>query len=480
MKIGYFDVAILGQGLGGLIAANLLQRKGMKVVILDHQHHAQFDPSLCEFLNGTMIKPVLQRIGFHPQEIGQLLLLDTTSQLIYPNRRINCFKNLEDLRKEVERECTDPFLLHFFAERQNASEFYLDLFQRKYQIPKFSFFRKRWIKNNLSKTYNADSFDPVPVDVVLKRFHIRQDYKVLIRALEIGLNSFTTQWTTLSRFSHLLYQVQESGFFTPYGVHGFKKILLDKFVSRGGDFHTFDEISNLKFSGNTLQGFTLKKSRWDEILIKKAIINGDVSGFSSYFPEENKVQKIDQKTEVPIVGKKAYFLFKIKKMYLPYGIKFQGFLFSKDVEYTLYDRRRIPRILRYVLHLPKEDQALAMFEGVQSDEAVLAVTAFLNRDHTPDMGVIQNEVIEKLKNLIPFATSENLQCMQFFVPQETGTKGDFREGWIYSEDRPAVFGMTGNPLQRNLSNVFVLNDSAYPSLGLDGLILSADQLSQTV
>ena len=78
------------------------------------------------------------------------------------------------------------------------------------------------------------------------------------------------------------------------------------------------------------------------------------------------------------------------------------------------------------------------------------------------------------------ATEENLQCMQFFVPQEHGVKGDFREGWIYSEDRPATFGMTGNPLLRNLSNVFVLNDSAYPSLGLDGLILSADQLSQTM
>ena len=480
MKIGYFDVAILGRGLGGLIAANLLQRKGQKVVILDHEEHTQFDPSLCEFLNGTMIKPALQRIGFHPQEIGQLLMLDTTSQLIYPNRRINCYKNLEELRKEVERECSDPFLLHFFAERQNASEFYLDLFQHKYQIPKFSFFRKRWIKNNLSKTYNTEAFDPVPVDVLLKQFHIKQDYKVLIRALEIGLNSFTTQWTTLSRFSHLLYQIQESGYFTPYGVYGFKKILLDKFIARGGDYNTFDNITNLKIQGGKIQGFALKKSRWDEILLKNVIINGDVSGFASYFPEESKLQKLDQKTEVPIVGKKGYFLFKIKKMYLPYGIKLQGFLFSKDVEYSLYDRRRIPRILRYVLHLPKEDQANPIFEGVQNDEAVLAVTAFLNKDHDPSLDVIQNEVVEKLKTLIPFATNENLQRMNYYVQQDQGAKGDFREGWIYSEEKPTTFGMTGNPMQRNLSNVYVLNNSASPSLGLDGLILSADQLVQTL
>lgn len=480
MKIGYFDVAILGQGLGGLIAANLLQRKGLKVVVLDHDQHQTFDPALCEFLNGTMIKPVLQRIGFHPQEINQLLALDTTSQLIYPNRRINCYKNLEDLRKEVERECADPFLMHFFAEKQNASGFYLDLFHHKFQIPKFRFFRKHWIKKNLAKMYSMDSFDPVPVDVVLKKYHIRQEYKILIRSLEIGLNSFTTQWTTLSRFAHLLYQIQENGYFTPYGVYGFKRILLDKFTSRGGEYHTFGEIADVKFKGSQIQSIVLKNSKWDEILARKVIVNGDVKGLSAYFPKETKIQKIDKKTEVPVVGKKAYFLFKIKKMYLPYGLKLQGFLFSKDIEYSLYDRRRIPRLLRFVLHLPKDDQSTPMFAGVQNDEAVLAVTAFLTPEHEPEMETFQHEVIEKLKVLIPFATHENIQCIHSFVPTEDGEKGDFREGWIYSEVKPNEFGMTGNPLQRNLSNLYVLNDSAYPSLGIDGLILSADQLAHTI
>jgi len=480
MKIGYFDVAILGQGLGGLIAANLLQRKGLKVVLLDHDKSNQFDPSLCEFLNGTMIKPVLQRIGFHPQEISQLLSLDTTSQLIYPNRRINCYKNLEDLRKEVQRECSDPFLLHFFAEKENASGFYLDLFNHKYQIPKISFFRKRWIKNNLAKTYSADSFDSVPVDVVLKKYQIKQEYKVLIRSLEIGLNSFTTQWTTLSRFSHLLYQIQENGYFTPYGVYGFKKILLDKFVSRGGDFQTFTEVSELKFKGNQIQSIMLKGSKWDEVLARKVVVSGDVHGLSAYFPEESRVQKIDKKSQVPVVGKKAYFLFKIKKMFLPYGLKLQGFLFSKDVEYSLYDRRRIPRLLRYVLHLPKENETSPMFVGVQNDEAVLAVTAFLTEDHDPEMDSFKHEVIERLKVLIPFATHDNIECIQSFIPTDEGSKGDFREGWIYSESKPSDFGMSGNPLQRNLNNLYVLNDSTYPSLGIDGLILSADQLAHTI
>ncbi len=480
MKIGYFDVAILGQGLGGLIAANLLQRKGLKVVILDHEKHNQFDPSLCEFLNGTMIKPVLQRIGFHPQEINQLLSLDTTSQLIYPNRRINCYKNLEDLRREVQRECSDPFLLHFFAEKQNASGFYLDLFNHKFQIPKFKWFLKRWIKNNLSKTYSADSFDSVPVDVVLKKYQIRQEYKVLIRSLEIGLNSFTTQWTTLSRFSHLLYQIQENGYFTPYGVYGFKKILLDKFTSRGGDFCTFSDLKDLKFKGNQIQSIVMKNGKWDEVMARKVVVNGDVHGLSAYFPQESKVQKIDKKPVVPVVGKKACFLFKIKKMYLPYGLKLQGFLFSKDVEYSLYDRRRIPRLLRFVLHLPKDDQSTPMFAGVQNDEAVLAVTAFLTEDHDPEMDSFKHEVIEKLKVLIPFATHENIECIQSFVPLEDGSRGDFREGWIYSETKPSDFGMTGNPLHRNISNLYVLNDSTYPSLGIDGLILSADQLSHTI
>jgi hypothetical protein len=475
MKIGYFDVAILGQGLGGLIAANLLQRKGLKVVILDHEKNLQFDPSLCEFLNGTMIKPVLQRIGFHPQEINQLLSLDTTSQLIYPNRRINCYKNLEELRKEVERECSDPFLLHFFAEKNNASNFYLDLFNHKFQIPKFTFFKKRWIKNNLGQNYDLESFDPMPVDVVLKKYRIKQEYKTLIRSLEIGLNSFTTQWTTLSRFAHLLYQIQENGFFTPYGVYGFKKILLDKFTSRGGDFHTFGDLGDVKLKGNQIQSLVLKNSKWDEVVAKRVVINGDVQGLASYFPQESRMQKIDKKTSVPVVGKKAYFLFKIKKMYLPYGLKLQGFLFSKDVEYSLYDRRRIPRLLRYVLHLPKDDNSNPMFTGIQADEAVLAITAFLTPEHDPEMDSFQHEVIEKLKVLIPFATHDNVQCIHSFVPTEEGSKGDFREGWIYSETKPNEFGMTGNPLQRNLSNVYVLNDSAYPSLGIDGLILSADQ-----
>jgi hypothetical protein len=481
MKIGYFDVAILGRGLGGIIAASLLQRRGLKVLILDHKQHSEFDPALCEFLNGAMIKPVLQRIGFHPAEIGQLLALDTTSQLIYPNRRINCYKNLEDLRKEVERECNDPFLLHFFAEKEKAGNFYLDLFYRKFQIPKFKWFRKRWIKNNLSKDYNVDSFEPVPIDVALKKYHIRQDYKILIRALEIGLNSFTTQWTTYSRFSHLLYQIQENGFFTPFGVYGFKKILMDKFLARGGEYHTFDEIKDVKMKGNQLQGFSLNNSRWDEIILRNAIISGDVSGFTTYFAGNKQIQKLQSKSDVPVVGKKAYFLFKIKKILLPYGLKNQGFLFTKDVEYTLYDRRRIPRLIKYVMHIPKEGQVLPpAFKDVQLDEAVLAVTAFLTHDHTQDENVVRHETIEKLKALIPFATHENIHCIQSFVPQDQRAQGDFREGLIYSENRPSDFGMSGNQLLRNFSNLYVINDSTYPSLGLDGLILSADQISHTI
>ncbi|MCC7460659.1 MAG: hypothetical protein IT286_05090, partial [Proteobacteria bacterium] len=362
-----------------------------------------------------------------------------------------------------------------FAEKNNASNFYLDLFNHKFQIPKFTFFKKRWIKNNLGQNYDLESFDPMPVDVVLKKYRIKQEYKTLIRSLEIGLNSFTTQWTTLSRFAHLLYQIQENGFFTPYGVYGFKKILLDKFTSRGGDFHTFGDLGDVKLKGNQIQSLVLKNSKWDEVVAKRVVINGDVQGLASYFPQESRMQKIDKKTSVPVVGKKAYFLFKIKKMYLPYGLKLQGFLFSKDVEYSLYDRRRIPRLLRYVLHLPKDDNSNPMFTGIQADEAVLAITAFLTPEHDPEMDSFQHEVIEKLKVLIPFATHDNVQCIHSFVPTEEGSKGDFREGWIYSETKPNEFGMTGNPLQRNLSNVYVLNDSAYPSLGIDGLILSADQ-----
>jgi hypothetical protein len=320
----------------------------------------------------------------------------------------------------------------------------------------------------------------VPVDVVLKKISNSSRVQSLIRSLEIGLNSFTTQWTTLSRFSHLLYQIQENGYFTPYGVYGFKKILLDKFTSRGGDFCTFSDLKDLKFKGNQIQSIVMKNGKWDEVMARKVVVNGDVHGLSAYFPQESKVQKIDKKPVVPVVGKKAYFLFKIKKMYLPYGLKLQGFLFSKDVEYSLYDRRRIPRLLRFVLHLPKDDQSTPMFAGVQNDEAVLAVTAFLTEDHDPEMDSFKHEVIEKLKVLIPFATHENIECIQSFVPLEDGSRGDFREGWIYSETKPSDFGMTGNPLHRNISNLYVLNDSTYPSLGIDGLILSADQLSHTI
>jgi hypothetical protein len=141
------------------------------------------------------------------------------------------------------------------------------------------------------------------------------------------------------------------------------------------------------------------------------------------FRKKAEFKKSIRKLSVPVVGKKAYFLFKIKKMYLPYGLKLQGFLFSKDVEYSLYDRRRIPRLLRYVLHLPKDDQSTPMFHGVQSDEAVLAITAFLTPEHDPEMDSFQHEVIEKLKVLIPFATHENIECIQSFVPTEEGTKG---------------------------------------------------------
>jgi uncharacterized protein Smg (DUF494 family) len=89
-----------------------------------------------------MIKPVLQRIGFHPQEINQLLSWIQHLNLFIQTVASIVIKIWKTSRKEVERECSDPFLLHFFAEKREASTFYLRSVQSQISNSKIHIFQK--------------------------------------------------------------------------------------------------------------------------------------------------------------------------------------------------------------------------------------------------------------------------------------------------------------------------------------------------
>lgn len=122
------DVLVCGLSLGGLIAANLLQKRGQKVIVVrdDNEDTPRIitEPSLfVGFEKGGLYETILSELGVSLSFLkGEGALIEPLSpclQIILPDRRINLFTPREDFLYEVTRE--------FHIKEQEIKAFYTEM-----------------------------------------------------------------------------------------------------------------------------------------------------------------------------------------------------------------------------------------------------------------------------------------------------------------------------------------------------------------
>ena len=117
MDTNYFDVVVYGSELTGLIAASLLGRRGLRVLLCGHDQVPptfQAGPYLLSREPGTLPPPdsepvarILRELG-HSQIVRRRAPLAQPSlQFVFPNRRVEFSSNVDAVLAELVREFPD-------------------------------------------------------------------------------------------------------------------------------------------------------------------------------------------------------------------------------------------------------------------------------------------------------------------------------------------------------------------------------------
>ncbi|MCB0271486.1 MAG: hypothetical protein KDD46_00575 [Bdellovibrionales bacterium] len=480
MKV-FKDICVVGTELPALIAGRILQRKGARVHYFEHATYTQFDPTICEFLSGIFIKPLMQRLGFHPHEIQQMLPLDVPAQFICKNKRINFFKDSSKLKKELLREEVDGeiyTMLH--RDLEKSYKVFFQIYQREIQLFEKNFLFQKDLESKLKNKTSIQMLKMFPLDQMMAFYNLKPGYAHFIKSLELVFSYYLSEYSNHSRFTHLTHLLQDYGYYSILGQYGLKQKLKSHLKEKGAVFDTFSSIEKIHRSGNKIHRIHFQGSSTQDIEFSKLVINGSANGFIAYQPEDKKIQSLAHEPHLYKTGKRLYFLYKIHKSYLPLGIRTQGVVFPKNIEIDDTEKRKFPRVIRYMLHLPNQQATdyKTYLNRLEKDYALLAITYFVSNDFALNEQKIKHEIFHTMSRFIPFFIEKNVSLIQSYVPTEKPMPGDLRQGFIYASRKNENIGLAGNPIETDFKNVWNCNESNFPTIGLDGQILTGDQLAQ--
>ncbi|MEZ4704239.1 MAG: hypothetical protein R3A11_03415 [Bdellovibrionota bacterium] len=486
MKMGLFDICVLGPGLGGLINALLLQKRGAKILLLDHEKHLDEDFDLVEDVQGFSLKPTLIQAGFHPQESSFLHQSMLPLQLIMPHGRVSCYSEDHLMQKECEIEArVEPKNDFRFLQRDiGGVEVFKYLLHEDEDFIEQNAFQRFRTQRKIQKHIPEEPLRSFPRRTLLKKLDI-EEADLLVRCAALSYYRYDTSWTTQSRVSHLLECLRENSFDVNLGIYGLKKALREIFLKRGGKIDTFSSIEGCSYQKDELSSLTLQGAMWTEVQAKYFVIAGDQSGLFStdkdiaryLAPSKNRVQKR--------IGRLVTFLFEGKRAFLPENLSTQGIIIPKEPDdYPLHDRRRFLRIIKFRLIQPEIGTEWIGNSGAsvktKNDEPDVYVgcTVYVGLDWNEDVTKLENEIFENFRQVAPYFQRDHFSLVHVLFKHLGEAKGDFRDGFVYSSEKPTEYGVKGNSMHTGLKNLFVINREILPGLGLDGEILAARELTK--
>ncbi|MFH1262363.1 MAG: hypothetical protein V1495_02825 [Pseudomonadota bacterium] len=475
MKVRFFDVCVLGRGIGGLVAASMLQKRGAKVLMVQDRHFTDFDPTLCEFLNGFTIKPVLKRLGFHPTEVNSIPALEAPLQIIIGDHRINCFGDEKRFERELRRELPEHSkqILQLFRDSSGHLELYQHLFNSRTPLPPQGYFARRRFKKVMEQVCDRQLLDFRPFTQELKTFGVGDDFTRVLRSLELALSGLISPWITGVRLAHLLTLIRWEGYFAPRGVLMLQEMLISKLKEHGGLVADCDGIQETMISGKFLRGMKLAGSEWDEVHCDATLLAGDGRGLSTMSPENRLMRQLRKQIDsLAVFALKAYQVYRLAPGGIPVGMHPQGILVPAEREEGGTERRQLIRAVRYVVHRVPGP-------GGKEKESLLGLSAFVRADCEPPTAErLSSEIRTAIRRIIPFVDEFLLEePKKPYLSSLEGRPGDFRQGFVYSSDDRPLLGIAGVPSQTPLKNTFLAGDMVFPGLGLDGEVIAGMQAS---
>ncbi|MCB0327899.1 MAG: hypothetical protein KDD52_09820, partial [Bdellovibrionales bacterium] len=359
-----------------------------------------------------------------------------------------------------------------------GSEVYKYLFHEKENIVEQNFFDIFRTKRKVQKNIPQQTLRAYRRKTLLRKFRMA-NADALLRSAALCFYRYDTSWITQSRLSHFLETLREYSFDVDKGVYGLKSEMRKIFVKRGGKYHHFSSIDSCTYQERELSALHLEGAPWTEIQAKKFLISGDPSGLLGTDKDIGKHLFRYRNPHQKKVGRIINFAFCGLRNKLPQTLSNQGIIFP---EYPIgnqgKDRRRFIRIIKFrKIEVNPLEEDFFLFDKEADEQSVwLSVSIYVSLEWDEDIEKLKSEVYRQMACVAPFFSPKTFPCIYSTYKELGAIRGDFRDGFIYGNEKPAEFGIKGDSFKTGLKNVFVLNREILPGLGLDGELMAAREL----
>jgi hypothetical protein len=104
MSLNFCDLLVIGSDLSGLIAATLLAKRGLSVVVIDDESQLDDQPNCITSLNSHLLKTLFSKLSITDSHLQIIHKNKVAYQVVFPKNRLDIFSPAEDYLKEIERE----------------------------------------------------------------------------------------------------------------------------------------------------------------------------------------------------------------------------------------------------------------------------------------------------------------------------------------------------------------------------------------
>lgn len=474
MTPNFCDLLVVGSDLSGILAATLLAKRGMSVLVLEDD--GGFEPNVLTGLESRLFKSILGKLMIPD---GRLQIIEknrVSYQVVFPRNRLDVSPNPSILFKEIQREF--PELVGFFENLYNEAEGFrktaLELLAPSLPIADKKE-KKRFVKLARALPYQRLSslVEKTPVEVAS-----------FIRSQLL----FLSQGVLMDPLFFQLCFLLSPEIFATYSVKGglteLKKIFYEKIEYFGGAVQRATDGFDLVIQKKEVKGVKLPQcgfvTRCRYLLgntniqkIYQMIPNRKIYQMTpkGWLTQGFRTMQFKKKaSRLAPVTHRMNLLYVVDSQVLPTPMK-ENLLLIQDPSlplsgsnYLQLNRQPIPKNMK------------------QEGDTLLSVSYFLPPEKlsmtVPEFEKLHEEITGLLHRLIPFAGSSLKRVSPKILPEEDGLFPESSEEYnAFRKGAGACVAYTPSfffpTLTSPYDNMLTVGPNLLPWLGTEGKVLSA-------
>lgn len=493
MITSYYDVAVLGSTLEGLLSGALLAKRGFRVIVIGQgtlppryaiaDHDLPREPFSFTASQSPIARKLLAELALHQVFRRRARALDPAFQLVLPKHRMDLPPDQGNLDREVAREFPDikRAIDDFHRQGERLSDELDGLLERVNQWPPEGFFdRREFARATATLSFDKKGQCPEVLSELPEQHPFRQGAGM---PLPFASNMDVRQLSPLGQ--QRLYDAWRRGATHIDGGQAWlHRSLEEKIESRSGHVRPREQVEAILLKRGRISGIRLAGSG-DPLGCGAIIAAVPIAKLLPLLPDRGAFGELFERWGEPTPRYYRYTLnLVVDAAGVPAGM-------GRDV-FVRIDPKQPPSDtnLVHIEHIASEHQG----ENLR----LLTLSVLLTRRNVEEnpgyLGTLRERLLESVDGVLPFL-EDHLRlidsphdgrgahsCLdgQAIAPLAPWTRGPSTMRQVYGYPVRGALGLCALPVRTPIRRLYLCSEQVAPGLGMEGSFLAAWNASQEI